>query len=157
MNKNNKRRWFWSISALLLLTIFFIKIPVFSFEIEDRTYYLFEDQFQLRWIHSVEKEEWIEIYDNSGDQLLLTETYFKTFGAGVPSNSENTELVNGYVKMDINLKYPELNLAVSENVQSTVITKQREIPIYTFASDYTNVHITHKSIYLWQLISGGKL
>ncbi len=157
MNKNNKRRWLWSISALVLLAIFFIRIPVFSFEFEDRTYYLLEETFQLKWIHSVEKEEWIEIYEKSGDELLLTETYFKTFGAGVPSDSENTELVNGFVKMDINLTYPELNLTVSENVQTTILTDDREIPIYTYASDYSTVHITNESIYLWQLISGGML
>lgn len=155
--KKNRRRWFWSIVALILLTIFFIKIPVFSFEFDERTLYLLDQSFQLKWIHSVEKEEWIETYKKSGDDLLLTETYFKTFGAGVPSNGDNTELVDGFVKMDINLYYPELNLTVSENVQTTILTDDREIPLYTLTSDYATVHITSKSIYLWQLISGGLL
>lgn len=144
-------------SSLLLLAIFFIRIPVFSFEMDDRTYYLVEESFQLKWIHSVEKEEWIENYEKSGNQLILTETYFKTFGAGVPSNSENTEFVDGFVKMDINLLYPELYLTVSENVQTTILADEREVPLYSFTSDYATVHITNQSIYLWQLIVGGKL
>ncbi|HWL25915.1 MAG TPA: DUF1850 domain-containing protein [Ureibacillus sp.] len=157
MSKNNKRRWLWSIGALILLTIFFIKIPVFSFEFEDQTYYLLDHSFQLKWIHSVEKEEWIETYEKSGDELLLTDTYFKTFGAGVPSDSEKTELVNGYVKMEINRTFPELFLTVSENVKTTILTNNRNIPIYTYTSDYATVHITKESIYLWELISGGLL
>ncbi len=157
MSKNKKRRWFWSISALVLLTIFFIKIPVFSFAFEEKTYFLLEDTFQLKWIHSVEKEEWIETYEKSGKLLLLSETYFKTFGAGVPSQAENTEIVDGFVKMDINQTYPELYLTVSENVQTTILTNSREIPIYTYASDYTTVHITSESIHVWQLILGGLL
>lgn len=109
------------------------------------------------WIHSVEKEEWIEVYEKSGDELILTETYFKTFGAGVPSNSENTELVNGYVKMDIYIKYPEMNLTVSENVQTTIIADDRKIPLYTYTSDYNFVQISSETINLWQLFWGGKL
>lgn len=144
-------------SSLLLLAIFFIRIPVFSFEMDERTFYLVEESFQLKWIHSVEREEWIENYEKSGNQLILTETYFKTFGAGVPSDSENTELVDGFVKMDINLLYPELYLTVSKNVQTTILANDREIPLYSFTSDYTTVHITNESIYLWQLIVGGKL
>nr|WP_106779079.1 DUF1850 domain-containing protein [Lysinibacillus timonensis] len=154
---NKNRRWFWSISILILLTIFFEKVPVFSFQFEDHTYYLLGDSFQLRWIHSVEKEEWIETYVKNGEDLLLTETYFKTFGAGVPSDAKSTELVNGFVRMDIDLQYHELNLTISENVQTTVITKDREIPIYHMGSDYSFVHITNESINLWQLLVGGKL
>ncbi|RKJ47456.1 DUF1850 domain-containing protein [Butyricicoccus sp. 1XD8-22] len=157
MNNSNKRRWFWSISALILLAIFFVRIPVFEFEFKDRSYFLLGDSFQLKWIHSVEKEEWIETYERTGEELLLSETYFKTFGAGVPSNGENTELVNGFVKMDINLQYPKLNLTVSENVKTTIITDNREIPLYTFASDYDVVHITNEFINIWQLLSGGML
>lgn len=157
MNNSNKRRWFWSISALILLAIFFVRIPVFEFEFKDRSYFLLGDSFQLKWIHSVEKEEWIENYERTGNELLLSETYFKTFGAGVPSNAQNTELVDGFVKMDINLQYPELNLTVSENVKTTIITDDREIPLYTFASDYDVVHITNEFINIWQLLSGGML
>ncbi|WP_097148992.1 DUF1850 domain-containing protein [Ureibacillus acetophenoni] len=157
MSKNKKGRWFWSISSILLLAIFFIRLSVFSFVIDERIYYLVDKSFQLKWIHSVEKEEWIEVYEKSGDELLLTETYFKTFGAGVPSDSKNTELVNGFVRMDINLKYPEMNLTVSENVQTTIITDNRLIPLYSYTSDYELVHIKSESIYLWQLILGGKL
>ena len=59
--------------------------------------------------------------------------------------------------MEVNLHYPELNLTLSENVQTTILIGDREIPIYTYASDYSLVHITNESIYLWQLLSGGML
>lgn len=157
-NKNNLKGWVGGIGVLILLTIFFIRIPVFVFEFKDETYFLSEDSFQLKWIHSVEKEEWIETYEKSGDDLVLSETYFKTFGAGVPSVAEKTELVNGYVKMEMDLHYPELNLTVSENVKTTIMTDNREIPIYTYAIDgYDVVHITNQRISIWELLSGGKL
>lgn len=156
-NKNNTKRWLWGIGILILLAIFFIKIPVFVFEFEERTYFLMEDSFQLKWIHSVEKEEWIETYEMQEDELYLSETRFKTFGAGVPSSAQETQLENGFVKMNVDIRYPELNLTVSENVKTTIITEDSEIPIYTFASDYDVVHITNRRIHLWQLFMGGKL
>ncbi|MFP3917332.1 DUF1850 domain-containing protein [Lysinibacillus telephonicus] len=156
-NKSNKKRWLWGIGVLILLAIFFIKIPVFVFEFEDRTYFLLEDSFQLKWIHSVEKEEWIETYEQQGNEILLLETHFKTFGAGVPSIAKDTELTDGFVKMKMDIRYPELYLTVSENVETTIISEDREIPIYNYANDYDVVHITIRRIYLWELLLGGKL
>lgn len=46
--------------------------------------------FELQWEHSVEKQWWIEAYEVRENTLLLTDTYFETFGAGSPSISAET-------------------------------------------------------------------
>lgn len=154
MSKNKKKRWYWGIGSLILL-LFFIRVPVFAFEFQDKTYYLKSDFFELSWIHSVEKEEWIETYKRKDNQLLLTETRFKTFGAGVPSQSNNVSIENGYVKMQINQPFKELNLTVSSNVKTTIIVEQEEIPLYQYTEDYSMVHIFIEKIPIWRLVKGG--
>src|SRR5699024_11353970 len=65
-----------------------IHIPVIEIIVDEKTYFVRDTSFTLSWIHSVEKEPWYEIYKRKNSHLILTETYFKTFGAGVPSNKE---------------------------------------------------------------------
>lgn len=57
--------------------------------------------FVLRWTHSVEKEDWEERFQIQPDGgLMLVETRFKTFGAGVPARvGRQTRLENGWVVM----------------------------------------------------------
>lgn len=155
MSKSKIRRWFWGIEFLITLCLLLIKIPVVAFEFEDKTYYINSDQFELSWIHSVEKEEWIETYKQQDDQLLLTETKFKTFGAGVPSESRNVSFENGFVEMEINQPFQELNLTVSSNVKTTITFDHHIIPLYNFTDDYSSVHISVEKLPLWSLVKGG--
>jgi len=155
MSKSKKKRWYGGIGFLILLTFFFIKVPVFAFEFDDKTYYLKSDDFQLSWIHSVEKEEWIENYIQQDNQLLLTETRFKTFGAGVPSQSDKVSIEDGFVKMEINQLFKELNLTVSSNVKTTIIVNQEKIPLYKYTDDYSTVHIFIEKEPIWRLVKGG--
>ncbi|WP_083838416.1 DUF1850 domain-containing protein [Lentibacillus jeotgali] len=70
--------------------------------------YLNERSFSIQWIHSVEKEEWIEYFNIKDDVLYLESTKFKTFGAGVPSQSERPAVLkDGWVHMDIKRKIGE--------------------------------------------------
>lgn len=59
------------------------------------------DHIELSWIHSVEKTPWLEILEVTQDkQLVLRETRFQSFGAGVPYSSEGDVYVeNGYTVM----------------------------------------------------------
>ena len=152
MSKSKKKKWFWGIGLLILLILFFIRVPVFAFEFEDKTYYLQSDHFVLSWIHSVEKEEWVETYKQKNGQLLLTETRFKTFGAGVPSQSKDVSIEDGYVKMQINQLFKELNLTVSSNVKTTILVEEEEIPLYEYTDDYSAVHIFIEKLPLWKLV-----
>lgn len=143
-----------SIGTLILLSIFFIRIPVLSFEFADATYYSRQDEFDLSWIHSVEKEEWVEHYVIEDNQLNLESTKFKTFGAGVPSNAEQVEIKDGFVHMKINQSYNLLNLTVSENVSSTIFLGGREFKLYEYGETYEIVVISVKKISIWQQVKG---
>ncbi|MCG7345513.1 DUF1850 domain-containing protein [Sporosarcina sp. ACRSL] len=110
----------------------------------------------MKWIHSVEKEEWIENYEIKEGNLLLSTTYFKTFGAGVPSSGKLVEHKNGYVGMEIDMVYPILHLAVSENVKSTLVLNDRSIPLYELVDDYETVIISIEPYSVWELLTKGE-
>ncbi len=57
--------------------------------------------FTIRWMHSVEKEDWEEWFRVTDDDAIeITGTRFKTFGAGVPSDAgTETLLEDGWVVM----------------------------------------------------------
>ena len=146
----NSKKLLGSIIVFILLSTFFIRIPVLSFEFSDATYYAKEKLFDLSWIHSVEKEEWIEHYKIEGNEIVLESTKFKTFGAGVPSHAEQVELVDGYVHMEINQPYQELNLTISENVKSTIFLGEKEFKLYEYGDTYDTVQIKVKKLFIWQ-------
>lgn len=142
---------------MVLLFFLLFRLPVIHFDFGEEQYFLTEDEFTLKWIHSVEKEEWIELYERDGGELILTETYFKTFGAGVPSDGEIISSEDGFVHMRINRHFPEMNLTVSENAQTTIETNDKIIPLYELTDDYEFVAISVQRIHLWQYIGGKKL
>lgn len=142
---------------LVLLFFLLFRLPVIYFDFGDKAYFLAEDEFTLKWIHSVEKEEWLEMYERDGNRLLLTETVFKTFGAGVPSDGEIISSDDGFVHMRINQHLSEMNLTVSENAQTTILTEDKTIPLYELTEDYEFVAISIQRIHLWQYIGGKKL
>ena len=57
-------------------------------------------RFSVAWRHSVEREAWVETFENVDHALVLAETRFKTFGAGVPAHAgRETRVVDGWVVM----------------------------------------------------------
>lgn len=142
----------------LLFASFFLNFSVVTVEADEQIYWTWQDAFELAWIHSVEKEEWVEFYELKNDQLLLTHTSFKTFGAGVPStpnDGKNTVLENGYVTMDIDRMFQSLQLVVSENVQSTLLLEEKEIPLYKLTKNYEVVTISVTKLSLWDMVFKG--
>ena len=147
-----------SFLALLFLS-WWVTFPLLTFEINEKLYWTTEKNFTLKWIHSVEKEEWIEFYEKKEKTILLTTTAFKTFGAGVPSTPKDGQHVtvkDGYVTMDINRSFPSLELIVSENVKSTLVIKEKEILLYALAGDYEPVTISVQPISLWDMLLKGE-
>ena len=143
----------------MIVLLFFLlwRVPVVQFDFGEDRYYLKEKDFALQWIHSVEKEEWLEFYEQDGNSLLLTETKFKTYGAGVSTDGEIISSEDGYVHMKIGRSFNEMNLTVSENAQTTIRIADREIPLYNYTEDYESVRITIRFIDLWDYVRGNKL
>lgn len=143
-----------TIIALLIFFLFFVRIPVIELHTNHDTYFIINKQFTLSWIHSVEKEAWYEVYINKNNKLVLTETYFKTFGAGVPSDQEILDKKDGFIHMKVNRELKELNVIVSENVKTTITAGNKDIELYKIVEPYTEVNISSKKLYLWNLFEG---
>lgn len=109
------------------------------------------DTFELHWVHSIEHEEWYEVYEIIDGDLLLTKTYFKTFGAGVPTDSEEPPRItdDGFVEFTVNDAYPELRMNVSENVQTKIVQNNQEYLLYEIFDSNTSVKVSigNKSIF----------
>ncbi|MFG6115302.1 DUF1850 domain-containing protein [Halobacillus sp. MO56] len=89
---------------LLLLPLLFIHLTVLTVSVNDdleRAFFIQEEEsFSIRWVHSVEKEEWEEMFVVEDGQIVLDSTRFKTFGAGVPNDAgEDTFIKDGWVYM----------------------------------------------------------
>ena len=110
--------------------------------------------FEIGWIHSVEKEPWYETYENINDQLYLTVTKFKTFGAGTPSDEEVIPSQDGFIHMKVNRPMDAVHLVVSKNVKSTLYTNDKIIPLYELVDDYETITIEIIDIPLWRLLRG---
>lgn len=156
---NNKIKWMFSGSIIaVLLFIFILPRPVLILAAEGYDdYYLEAETFELHWVHSIEKEEWYEIYEVQDNSLLLTKTYFKTFGAGVPHKSEEPpELTeDGYVGFTINDTYPDIYMNVSENVKTRIIQDGEVHSLYKIFETNTAVEIKVENRSLYTRLIGG--
>lgn len=151
---SNKKIWGSIAIVCLLLLIFFIRIPTLAFHFQGRTIYTKEKSFDLSWIHSIEKEEWIEHYIIENNVLLLQCTSFKTFGAGVPSDAAEVELKDGFVVMTIDQRYEQLNVTISEYVDTTVKIGDQQFKLYQFGESYETVLITIEKLSVLQILRG---
>lgn len=159
-SKASKVLLFGGTSFLVLLFLLkHITFSVLTFETNEQLLWSREDGFSLQWIHSVEKEEWIENYKKIEQDLLLTTTRFKTFGAGVPStpnDTSQTKIEDGFVVMDIHRHFPSLELVVSQNVQSTLLVGEKTFSLYEWAGNYETVKISIQSLSLWDMYLKGE-
>lgn len=105
--------------------------------------------FELQWIHSVEKELWQETYAIAGQQLLLTATQFKTFGAGTPSSADVIASTDGWLHYKIDRLLPRIHWVVSRNVKSTVLTELGIWPLYQDFADYAEIQIQVMQVPRW--------
>lgn len=146
--------WIGSACLVVLLFLLFYRIPVIELVGEDTAFFIEDDEFVLGWIHSIEKEEWFERYSRDNGKLVLTETYFKTFGAGTPYQAEKTVNEDGFVKMETTIDYEKLNITVSENVETTLFINGKEVPLYKYFNQYENVLIKVSNLSIWGYIRG---
>lgn len=77
-------------------------------------------EFTLQWRHSVERQLWREDYRSDGKTLHLTRTQMQTFGAGMPADGLPEQADTGFVAQKSSLKLPQLNWALSRNMQGEI-------------------------------------
>ena len=102
-NSMKKLKIILPIIGVLLLFIIIPSVTLFYLKIEILIAHPVISQtifFDLRWTHSVEKEDWEEFFTVKNNEIILTSTRFKTFGAGVPDHAgNNTFIKDGWVYM----------------------------------------------------------
>src|SRR5690625_1592825 len=55
-----------------------------------------DDKFTVQWVHSIEKTHWQETLTvNEDGEIVLTETRFRSFGAGVPNEKNGSVYFEG--------------------------------------------------------------
>lgn len=151
-----KNKWFFfgSITLVMLLLSLFIPIRVLEIKTDNETRWLKADEFEIGWIHSVEKEPWFESYRVKDDGLYLTGTRFKTFGAGVPAEGKIVPSDDGFVHMTLNRRMEEIWMSASANVRTTLYTKGQEFKFYPDTGESGTVSISSVKVPLWRLIGG---
>src|SRR5699024_11606293 len=107
--------------------------------------------FSSRRRHTRSKRDW------SSDVCSSDLTYFKTFGAGVPSDSEEPPEIteDGFVKFTVDDVYPELYMNVSENVETKIIQNDQEHLLYEMFESNTSVKISIENRPLFLQLTGG--
>ena len=136
----------------MLLIVGFFPLKFIKLTLPSETLVFYEKSFEVEWVHSVEKETWIETYVVKGNKLLLTTTTFKTYGAGVPSDGVVDERGDGFVHMTINREMDDILLVVSNLVKMTVWFGNKEIPLYELVDDYEEVQIESKWLPWWNIL-----
>ena len=156
---SSKFKWM-IVGSMLVVLLFIFLLPQKKIVIDSESgeaLYLPPEIFEIHWIHSIEKEEWFEVYDIEDERFILTESHFKTFGAGVPSDSdEPAEMTeDGFVKYTINDPYQDIYMNVSDKVETKIVQNDEEILLYELYEPYTAVEITIENIPLLKQILGG--
>lgn len=118
----------WLIFLLPVFVVFIFPLQVLMIENDHITkmYVINEGSiFSIRWVHSVEHEEWEEFFKIKEHQIYLDSTRFKTFGAGVPNQAgTDSYLKDGWVYMvNIDRKVGSLILRAGSDTNHRLYTK----------------------------------
>ncbi|MCA0971385.1 DUF1850 domain-containing protein [Halobacillus litoralis] len=101
-------------------------------QVDHRYLYKEDERFSVRWRHSVEKQEWEEMFRLKDETIQLTGTRFQTFGAGVPNDTgDRTFIKDGWVYMtgiDQNIG-PSLSLRTGEKTNHRIQFGGRQLTL----------------------------
>lgn len=141
------------ILILLLVILWLIPIKVLSASDYKSGKYLKSwavkegEEFGIKYTHSVELTEVIENYLVKGDKIILKDTYFKSYGAGLPSTTpykfEITE--KGFRIYDINEEMKNLIYRTgTERANHRLFLRDKEFKFLDFSEPRTGVKLDVK-------------
>ena len=92
------------------------------------------EEFRIRYTHSVNRSPVIDTIEWTGDEMMVRESWFKTFGAGIPIPADGIgkELVKvdgGYVLTGIDKPQQSFLLMTEEIPDHHLLYRGREIPL----------------------------
>ncbi|MGV3467158.1 MAG: DUF1850 domain-containing protein [Heyndrickxia sp.] len=136
----------YAVPFLFILIVLLFPIQTVMISSGMKKYYNPLSSFSIKWMHSVEKEDWIESYKTTKDGFLLYESTFKTFGAGVPSEGEVVKKYDDWVTYRIHRNFEQLNIVVSKNVHSTLLVDGKNVPLFKLFPSYSEVRFQKERI-----------
>jgi|SRR6056297_324433 len=149
------------IVLILVFLSFVTSIPVLTLEHfqKDSVIMTFkvdeDDEFIVKWIHSVELTPWEEIFRiDSENKIILDRTRFQQFGAGVPDFAGKTvEIKDGYITYgEINQEIPLLPYGISDFAKHTFVFKNKEYELYKLVPDGDRINIYTERLNLIEYI-----
>lgn len=138
------KKYIFIIATLLIVALFFIPVNCLVLEHYQTGEILLlfnvqaDDEFTVKWIHSVELTPWEEIFRiDDNNKIVLDRTRFQQFGAGVPDSAgTKTEYKDGYIIFSgINQKMDLLPYGISSFAKHSFIFKNREYELYKLVKD----------------------
>ncbi len=138
------KKYILIVLALLITALIFMPINclVLQHYQSEEILFLFnvkpDDEFTVKWIHSVELTPWEEIFRiDDNNEIILDRTRFQQFGAGVPDSAgTKTEYKDGYIIFSgINQKIDLLPYGISSYAKHTFIYKDQEYELYKLVKD----------------------
>lgn len=115
-------------------------------------------EFTVKYTHSVELTPVWEIYEIRGGKIILKETIFQSFGAGLPSTSpyEFDIVENGFRLHDINLEMSDLIYRVGKvRANHLIIIRGNEYAFLDFAKPEEGLRFETKRMSYIEFITKG--
>ncbi len=115
-------------------------------------------EFTVKYTHSVELTPVLEVYEIRGGKIILKETIFQSFGAGLPSTSpyEFDIVENGFRLHDINLEMSDLIYRVGKvRANHLIIIEGNEYAFLDFAEPEEGLRFEAKRMSYLEFITKG--
>ena len=110
------------------------------------------DQFNIKYQHSVARTPVIEFFEIKDGKILLTGTEYQSYGAGLPTSTEQGDYLvenDKFIIKNIDQFLPEIMLRVSDYAEHEFIFNKQSYKLYKTVKTETLLQIkTQKFNYL---------
>jgi hypothetical protein len=128
---------------VILLGICFGKIRVLVVEEATTNKIIYQQRiesevnFAIKYTHSVENTPVWDYFKISGEEILLTSTRYKSYGAGLPFLNKNKYTVANeqFLIEDINIKLDQIPLRVSNYAKHKLLIEEDIYKLYQLTSN----------------------